>query len=181
VGNAIIPALNTTGLDVFFGIDNNGIDIIATNSSMPPVTTSCPQIVSLAQTAPPPPAPPVTFTPIHVDIGQGTFHPINFFLSPDSTQVYIVASDRNSVLVYNFSTNATSGIALANNATPVAADISADGTLIYVAGSDGLLHQLNTGLALDQNQISFPPLPNSTNSFCFTTTNCQLNVVAVKP
>ena len=63
----------------------------------------------------------------------------------------------------------------------VAADISGDGSLISVAGSDGLLHQLNTALAVDQNQISFSPLPNSSNNFCFTGSNCALNIVAVKP
>jgi hypothetical protein len=172
--------LDPTGLDFFFGLDSTGIDIIATSSSLVPLTTLCPQQVTLAQVQPPT-TPPTFFTPIHISIGQGTFHPINFFLSPDSTHAYIVASDRNSILVYNFLTNSTAGIALVNNATPVAADITADGSLIYVAGSDGLLHQLNTALALDQNQISFPPLPNSANSFCFTGTSCQPNLVAVKP
>jgi hypothetical protein len=162
--------LDPTGLDFFFGIDNTGIDIIATKSSLVVLTTLCPpqQVTS-------------ALAPIHISIGQGTFHPINFFLSPDSTHAYIVASDRNSILVYDFLTNSTSGIALLNNATPVAADITADGSLIYVAGSDGLLHQLNTALALDQNQVPFSPLPNSANSFCFTGTNCRLNLVAVKP
>lgn len=176
MGNTSIPILQTTGLDFFFGLDNTGIDIIATNSSMGPVTTLCPQAVSLAQTSQLAP-----FAPVHINIGQGTFHPINFFLSPDSTQAYVVASDRNSILVYDFNTNAASGIPLVNNATPIAADITPDGTLIYVAGSDGLLHEINTILALDQNQVSFRPLPNSTNNFCFTGNNCQLNLVAVRP
>ncbi len=180
--------LDPTGLDFFFGVDNTGIDVIATSSSQPvPAGSSslaplCPQGVTLAKIQTTPPVtPPTLLTPIHIGIGQGTFHPINFFLSPDATQAYIVASDRSSVLVYDFATNATSGIALVNNATPLAADITPDGMLIYVAGTDGLLHQLNTTLALDQNQVSFPPLANSTNNFCFTGTNCQMNIVAVKP
>ncbi|MGA8620265.1 MAG: hypothetical protein WB660_17300 [Candidatus Sulfotelmatobacter sp.] len=178
MGNVNIPALDTTGLDFFFGLDSTGIDIIATNSSMGPLTTLCPQQIALAHT----PAPlNTTFAPVHINIGQGTFHPINFFLSPDCTRAYIIAGDRSSVLVYDFTANATSGIPLMNNATPVSADMSADGTLIYVAGSDGLLHELNTALALDQNQVSFLPLPNSTNNFCFTGTNCHPNIVAVKP
>jgi hypothetical protein len=180
--------LEPTGLDIFFGVDNTGIDVIATSSSQPvPVGSSslaplCPQGVTLAQIQTTPPVtPPTLFPPIHIPIGQGTFHPINFFLSPDTTKAYIVANDRSSILVYNFATNATSGISLVNNANPVAADITPDGTLIYVAGTDGLLHQLNTILALDQNQVSFQPLANSTNSFCFTGTNCQMNIVAVRP
>jgi hypothetical protein len=63
----------------------------------------------------------------------------------------------------------------------VAADISADGSLIYVAGSDGLLHELNAATSLDQNQTSFVALPNSTNDFCFAGNNCALNLVAVRP
>lgn len=177
-GNTLIPALDTTGLDFFFGIDDTGIDIIATNSSLPSLTTLCPQTVTLAHT----PAPANTpFQPIHVNIGQGTFHPIDFFLSPDSTLAYIVATDRSSILVYSFTTRATSGIALANSATPVTASMSADGSLIYVAGSDGLLHVLNTYAAFDEDQISFPPLANSTNSFCYTENDCQMDIVAVKP
>ena len=178
---AVIPTpLDTTGLDFFFGIDNTGIDVIATNTSMPPLNTLCPQPVALAVSAPNAPTPNAPIM-LHVNIGQGAFTPINFFMSPSTTQAYIVASDRNSILVYNFSTGATTGIPLVNNATPTAADITADGTLIYVAGSDGLLHQVSTVLAIDQNQISFQPLPNSTNGFCFNANNCQLDLLAVRP
>jgi len=198
-GGVVIPNLEPTGLDFFFGLDkagigiSTGIDIIATTTSLllpPPLptasfslTTLCPttgvkeRLVSLAQTTG---NTPTTFQPVHINIGQGTFHPINFFLSPDATRAYIVTSDQG-VLVFDFNTNATSKIPLVNDATPVAADITVDGSLIYVAGSDGLLHELNTALTFDQNQTSFTPLPNSADSFCFTGTNCALNLVAVKP
>jgi len=179
-GGLLIPNLETAGLDFFFGLDNTGIDIIATNSSPAPLTALCPQPIALAYT--PPPTPQNTFAPVHIDIGQGTFHPINFFLSPDATRAYIVASDRSSVLFYDFNTNSVSAIQLINDATPVAADITVDGSLIYVAGSDGLLHVLNTATALDlQPPVSFLPLPNSPNNFCFTGSNCALNLLAVKP
>jgi hypothetical protein len=178
-GGVLIPNLEPAGLDFFIGLDNTGIDIIATNSSQDGTfATLCPQGVSLAHT----PAPQNTpFPPVYINIGQGTFQPIAFFLSPDSTLAYIVASDRSSVLVYDFNTNSVSGISLINSASPVAADIAVDGSLIYVAGSDGLLHELNTSLALDQTEITFIPLPNSPNNFCFTGNNCALNIVAVKP
>jgi hypothetical protein len=177
-GNNLIPTLQTDGLDFFFGIDNTGIDIIATTSSADPTfATLCPQEVTLAQTTANTP-----FPPIHINIGQGTFNPINFFLSPDATQAYIVASDSSRILVYNFNTNSSSlAIPLVNNATPVAADITVDGSLIYVAGSDGLLHQVNTALALDEKQVSFSPLVDSSNSFCYTGSDCTLDIVAVKP
>jgi hypothetical protein len=86
------------------------------------------------------------------------------------------------ILVYNFSTGSVSTrITLLNDATPLAADMTVDGTLIYVAGSDGLLHQINTALGVDFYQTSFTPLPDSSNDFCFNETGCNLNLVAVKP
>jgi hypothetical protein len=180
-GNTVIPAdLETAGLDFFFGLDNTGIDVIATNSFMPSTAALCPAPVTLAQIQPLT-TPPTFFAPFHIDIGQGTFHPINFFISPDATRAYIVASDRSSVLVYDFSTNSVSAIPLVNNATPVAADITVDGTLIYVAASDGLLHQINIPLSADEYQVFFSPLTNSPNSFCYTGNNCSLDMVAVKP
>ncbi len=179
-GGMLIPSLETTGLDFFFGLDNTGIDIIATNTAQGSFATLCPQPVSLAFTPPGPPTPANTFSPVHINIGHGTFHPINFFVSPDATRAYIVTTDVG-VLVYNFNTGALSEIQLANNAAPVTADMTVDGTLIYVAGSDGLLHQLNTSLAVDFYQTSFVPLPNSPNSFCFTGSDCHLNLIAVKP
>jgi hypothetical protein len=180
-GGVFVPSLETAGLDFFFGVDNTGIDIIATNSSQDAsFATLCPQKVSLAFTPPGPPIPANTFAPFHININQGTFHAINFFLSPDATHAYIVTSDQG-VLVYDFSTQSVSRIQLINDAAPVAADITVDGTLIYVAGSDGLLHQLNTNLGVDLYQTSFVPLPNSPNNFCFTGSDCALNIVAVKP
>ncbi len=169
------------GLDFFFGVDHTGIDIIATNSfqplpaaptALPPL---CPQTVTLAQTTA-----NTAFSPVHLNINQGTFNPINFFVSPDATQVYIVTADQG-VLIYNLNTESVSRIQLINDATPVAADMSVDGTLLYVAGSDGLLHQLNTVLGVDLYQASFLPLTNSPNSFCYTGQDCTPDIIAVKP
>jgi predicted ribosomally synthesized peptide with SipW-like signal peptide len=176
LGSEIVPIpLQTAGLDFFFGVDNTGIDIIATTSSQPLLTALCPQPIALAQTTAKTP-----FAPVHININQGTFQPINFFLSPNATQAYIVTSNQG-VLVYDFDTSSVSRIQLLNDATPIAADMTVDGTLIYVAGSDGLLHQLNTILGVDLYQTSFVPLPDSSNNFCFTGSNCALNIVVVKP
>jgi hypothetical protein len=167
-GTALIPDLNPVGLDFFFGVDNTGVDIIATNSTQPPTTALCPQSVALAAST-------VNNLPRHIDLDQGPFHPINFFVSPDATQVYIVTSDLG-VLLYNFSTGAVQAIPLSGGAAPVAADITVDGSLIYVAGTDGKLHQLVTQTASEQEMpISFFALPNSSNSFC-PITNHQISL-----
>jgi len=183
---SLIPNLNPDGLDFFFGIDSTGLDIIATNSALPGspnnlFKTLCPQTVGLVP----------TFAPIHIPFGQGSFDPIAFFLSPDNTQVYVVASDRSAILVYSFNTGSVSAIPLTNSITgetvfPVAADITADGTLIYVAASDGTLHQISTasGASTDLSQIGFSPVRNGTNGFCVSSVspiNCSVDLVAIKP
>jgi hypothetical protein len=178
LSNALVPVpLEAAGLDFFFGVDNTGIDIIATNSTQASAGTLCPQSIALAH----PTSGGNPFPPTHVDIGHGTFNPINFFLSPDATQVYIVTSDQG-VLIYSFNTGAVTAILLSGGAAPLAADMTVDGSMIYVAGSDGLLHQLVTGTASEQESpLSFPPLPNSADSFCYSSIPCALNLVAVKP
>ncbi|MGA9685400.1 MAG: hypothetical protein WBQ81_01485, partial [Candidatus Sulfotelmatobacter sp.] len=60
-------------------------------------------------------------------------------------------------------------------------DITVDGTLLYVAGTDGMLHELNTTTALDVMEIPFSQLPNSSNNFCYASYTCALNLVAIKP
>jgi hypothetical protein len=190
-GTPVIPSLTVTttngtplSLDLFYGVDNSGIDIIATATttsiSPPPSPTAslCSlQSTTLAQVS----STSTPFEPLHISLQKGTFHPINVFVSPDATQVYIVTSDQG-VLVYSFNTQSVTAIPLLNNAAPVAADMSADGTMLYVAGTDGLLHYINTQLAADQPQpIFFSQLPNTTNNFCYQNFNCTLNVVAVRP
>jgi hypothetical protein len=182
-GNATIPALSQDdlhSLDVFVGVDSTGVDVIATtNASLPPpVTTLCPlQQITLANTNTLTPTP---FPPTHIDLQKGTFHPLNFFLSPDGNQVFIITSDQG-VLVYSFATQSVNAIPLSGNAAPVAGDMSVDGTLLYVAGTDGILHELDTLLLSDQMEISFAALPNSSNNFCDSSYPCTLNIVAVKP
>jgi hypothetical protein len=187
-----IPSLTTVGLDFFFGLDATGVDIIATNASQPPLqgplAALCPQSVGLATLKQ---NPTQTFSPVHIPFGQGSFNPINFFLSPDNAQVYVVASDLSRVLVYSFNTSSVSAIPLANSITgqtvfPVSADITPDGNLIYVAASDGTLHEISTasGDSADLTQIPFPPIPNATNGFCVSAdspVNCTLNLVVVRP
>ncbi len=151
-------------------LDNTGLDYITTAISAAASPTLCPQFISASSQ--------------RIPLGQGTFNPINFFVSPDGTHAYIVASDRSSVLVYDFNTNSVAGISFANNASPVSADITVDGTLIYVAGSDGMLHEVSTTAAADLLQISFTIPSRFSTPFCsvdLTSGPCKLDVVAVKP
>lgn len=186
MGNASVPSLqqsDVNALDVFLGVDSTGVDVIATMTTTPltPTTGLCPQqVIAFPMTVATNVAPSVPFYPIHINLQKGTFHPLNFFVSPDGTRVYIVTTDQG-VLVFDFNSQVTSSIPLNGNAVPLAADITVDGTLLYVAGTDGMLHELNTITALDVMEIPFSQLPNSSNNFCYSSYTCALNLVAIKP
>jgi hypothetical protein len=185
----LTPDENSPGLDVLVALDNTGIDLIATDTIVPgfgypPTSTPpCPQYIEQAVNPPTPPN--ATFTPVHFNFGVGTFNPISFFVSPDGTRAYVVTTNFSSILVFDFNTGSLSGsIPLANNAIPVSASFTEDGTLIYVAANDGTLHEINTISATDLQEISFPNLPNVNNPFCgfgATTIACTLDLVSVKP
>jgi hypothetical protein len=154
-------------------LDATGFDILTSIISPPAPGTVCPQILTFKP-------------PQRVELGQGQLQPINFFPSADSSQLYILAAGHASVLVYDFSAGSvTRGIELAGNATPLSADMSVDAGTIVVAGSDGLLHEVSTGLGgSDQVQLSFPNLPNYLNPFCTYTNTpnpCALNLTAARP
>jgi len=140
--------------------------------SQPATASPCPLLVS-HQILP-------TFS-----LNQGPIHPMNFFVSPDASLLYVIASDLPRILVYDFVSQSVSGIPLAGSVTPVAADMSVDTGTVVVAGSDGLLHLISTANGgNDNNQISFPILPNFSNPFCnFAPVQgaCTLNLVAAKP
>ena len=183
MGNATVPLLNQSdlaNLDVFVGLDSTGIDVIATTTTtqlVPPPPALCPQQqIALAQTV----ATSTAFAPIHINLQRGTFHPLNFFVAPGGAAAYIVTSDQG-VLIYNFVTSSVSAIPLNGGAAPVAADLTADGTYLYVAGTDGILHELDTNTATDVMEVPFYQLPNSSNNFCYNSYSCNLNMVAIKP
>ena len=122
-----------------------------------------------------------------IELGQGTLNPINFFASPDATQLYIVNANSSSIVIYSFiSGSVIGGIELAGGVTPLSADMTVDGGTIAVAGSDGMLHEVSTAIGgSDLVQLSFPNLPNFFNGFCSAIPTsgipCILNSVLVRP
>jgi hypothetical protein len=159
-------------------LDSTGFDMLTSTISPPVPGTLCSQGLTFVSGA------PTLFQ--RLELGQGTIQPINFFASPDSTQIYILAAAHASILVYDFGIGSvTSGVELAGSATPVSADVSPDGSTILVAGSDGMLHEVSTALGgSDPVQLQFPSLPNYLNPFCTytpTTGECTFNLVVARP
>jgi hypothetical protein len=163
----------------FAALENDG-NIEYFSASITPVVSATPT------------ASPAPLCPMHVshpfqqtlNLQQGTIHPLDFFPSADGTLFYVLASDRASVLVYNFATGATTGIELTGNATPLAGSMTSDAGTIVIAGSDGMLHEVSTALGGTDMvpPLSFPNLPNYLNPFCtYAPAQCTLSLVATKP
>ena len=167
-------ALESDGSLEYIEASITGIPLAKLTEPPTPAAALCPMTVSHTKLPP-------------IALGQGTIHPLNFFVSADGTLIYVLATDRNSILVYNFSTGAVSGIQLlgSTNPTPISADLTVDSATIMVAGSDGMVHQVSTGIGgSDQFQFTFPNLANYLNPFCTSTPAsgpCTFNFVAAKP
>ncbi len=163
-------ALESGGSIDFITASITGIPV-APLQQQPSNTSLCPMTVS--------------HTVKNFNLQQGNITPINFFASPDGSLLYVLASDRGSILVYNFVSNSVSGIQLLGNTTPRAGDISVDAGTIVVAGNDGALHEINTSVGgNDQLQVTFPNLPDYLNPFCTFTPDsgpCTFDTVLVKP
>jgi len=185
----VLPGLQLEGGDSFgntipdgthvFVLDSTGFDILTSTISPPAPGASCPQILKFVSNDP-------MRMAQRIELGQGTIQPINFFVSADVSQIYVVAAGHASILVYDFGLGAvTSGIELVGNAAPVGADMSADAGTILVGSSDGMLHQVSTGIGgNDRVQLPFPDLPNFLNPFCTATPTpgpCALSLVVAKP
>jgi hypothetical protein len=184
----VLPSEHINGRDSFGNLipdgvhililDSTGFDIITSTIAPPVAGNLCPQQLTFTSGDP--------LRPVQrIELGQGTLSPVNFFASADGSQLYIASTSNASILVYDFGTGAVTGIELLGNATPIAADMSADAGTIVIAGSDGLLHSVTTSLGgSDQFQLSFPNVPNGLNPFCTITPApgpCTLNLIAVRP
>lgn len=163
----------------FIAMEKGGVFdyITATVTGLPPATIASPA-ASLCPSY-------VNNTVQSLNLGQGPIQPLDFFMSPDGSLMYIVANGRSDVLVYDFATGSTVGIPLANNAVPVQVGMSPDTGTIVVAGSDGYVHVVSTLIGgSDILQIPIPNLPNYYNPYCtFTPSDgpCSFNLMAVRP
>jgi len=111
----------------------------------------------------------VTNTTNSFNLGQGSFIPTQFFVSPDGSTAYILGDATPGsrfpfVIVFNVGTQTTSLLSLSNSATPLSASLAPDGSLLFVGADDGTVHVIDTTSRLDTQQVTFP-FP--TNELCF--------------
>lgn len=160
-------------------LDSTGFDIITGIVSPPAAGTLCPQTLTFKSNDP-------LRTAQRIELGQGTLQPLNFFVSGDGSQLYVVNSNSSTIVAYNFNVGAViGGIQIQGSATPLSADMTVDGGTILISGSDGMLHEISTQLGgADLFQVAFPNLPNYFNAFCAylpSPSVCTLDVALAKP
>ncbi len=180
---------------VYRTCDDGKADTVS-GAAVPALIRALPDATKMVALAPPNveiigvTASPVGCTPAVSDVllssynlGQGDFSQSlkQFILSEDGTTTYIVSSSLSSILVFNTSALTSGSIALQGNVYPVQATLTPDGGHLYVAASDGNVHVLDTNLAADVLQITFP------QNFCLTSAGqpepfpCKPDLIAVKP
>ena len=163
-GTAKLLPPDTSATFHMLAVDPPGIDILSVN------------------TAPSGCTPPVADGPVaSFSLGHGNFVPTQLIISQDGTTAYIIASNLNSILVFNIPGQTASAIALSGNPIPLNAALIADGTLLYVGASDGTVHVVNTAAGGDVLQIPFPEgLCQDSSGRPFPIT-CNPDLLALKP
>jgi hypothetical protein len=130
-----------------------------------------------------------------VNLGQGNFTPIYSQLVADGAEVLIVAQNIPAVLLFNVSNGTTTSIPLANNANPLSASASTDGTQVFVAACDqydgtscavGSVHIISTNGQGDYQQVPYVNVSNNNNrNMCSNGGNpvpqCLPNLIALRP
>jgi hypothetical protein len=114
----------------------------------------------------------ISNTSTSFNLGEGTFIPTQFFVSPDGSTAYILGETQAGqppsrlpfIMVFNVNTQTSSALSLSNNATPLSASLAPDGKLLFVGADDGTVHVIDTTSGLDTQQVTFP-FP--TNELCF--------------
>ena len=125
------------------------------------------------------------------NLGQGNFTPLFAQVTGDGSQVILVAKNIPAVLVFDVNGGTTTAIPLANNASPLAASATLDGTQVFVAACDadhvnpntcGSVHIVNTQSGGDLQQAVYTNV-NTNDSMCnnLPGTTCLPDLIAVRP
>jgi hypothetical protein len=160
----------TNGGHFAIGLDPSDVQIYSSTLVPPSAPNTCPFQL-------------LTSSPQLVNLGQATFTPLSMIVTSDSSRAYILSSNRSSVFVYNFGVNTVTAIPLTNSPAAVGGSLSADGSQLYVGGTDGAVHAVSTISGIDLQQITFPLNNNTTNdTLCpNVTTPCVPDLIAFQP
>jgi hypothetical protein len=85
-------------------------------------------------------------------LNAGTFTAQQMFVSPDSSQVWIVPN-LPEILNFALATQATTPIPLAGGAMPIMGGITTDSAHTYFGASDGMVHRIDTNTLTDVARI----------------------------
>jgi hypothetical protein len=125
-----------------------------------------------------------------VDFDQGNFVPTQLIVSSDGSAAYVLGQTQppnsqplSDILVFNIAGRTSSAIALVGSAQPLQATLSPDGTVLYVAATDGEVHVVDTQTANDIQQVTFTQDPATLLAGLCTgvTGTCRPNLIAVRP
>ena len=180
--DAVADSFAPPGSPVLMKATPNGTQVLMVSS---PSTT----LESFTVTQLPPPPPPGSLgsgclaTVTHgavssFNLGQGTFTPTQLLISSDSTKAFVVTSNLPSILSLNLVDQTPSAIALTGGTTAVQAALSIDGTRIYVAANDGMVHILDTVAGTDIQQLTFPVNSSSLQAGLCAGLQAALNISA---
>jgi hypothetical protein len=178
--------INTPALPSFIKALPDGANLLAVDSpGIDLVPVSDVNATGCTPTTNPAPAPPYLSngSPQSFNLGQGNFVPTQLIISPDGSTAYLLTSNSGGVLVVRIASRTTSGIQLTGNAIPLQAALSQDGSKLFVAANDGLVHILNTANLIDAAQVSFPQdLTMLQGGLCTNVSfTCKPNLIALQP
>jgi hypothetical protein len=125
------------------------------------------------------------------NLGQGDFTPLYMQVTGDGTQVILVMKNIPAVFLFNVNSGTTTAIPLANNASPLAASATLDGTQVFVAACDadhtnpntcGSIHIVNTQSGGDLQQAVYTNF-HTNDSLCNNLPGipCLPDLIAVRP
>src|ERR1019366_2760859 len=115
--------------------DSPAIDVVTTGA----VPAGCP--------------PAAPNSPASFDLGAGAFTAQQIFMSPDSSNAWIV-SDLPELLLFDLTNLTPYAIPLAGGATAYNGGITLDGAQVYVGASDGTVHRIDAASHTDAQQIA---------------------------
>jgi hypothetical protein len=125
-------------------VDSPRIDVITT----PAPTGSCPVSANSSIN--------------NYDLGAGSFNPRQLLVSFNSSKAWVV-SDLNSILSFDLTSLSPTSIPLFNGAQGLSGGMTLDSAQLYVGGSDGLVHRIDTSALTDAQQID-PGLKDSNSN-----------------